>query len=415
MLFSGFVERSFDVLTFASQRLEGSVALQQKRGRSDTLLYRYSYRRVEAERDTLKISVQDIPLFARPVRVGMLGASFVRDRRNDPTESRRGSFLTMDAGLSSSLVGSGANFVRFLGQFSTYHALGPNLVPARNTRFGVADPFGRPRQVLNELGEPDIPLPERFFSGGGNSHRGFGINQAGPRDLETGFPIGGRALLLNSLELRFPLLGQTIGGVLFHDMGNVFARLDDISFRVKQRDLTDFSYMVHAVGTGLRYKTPIGRCAWTWPEHQPSGLCGINRHGSLEQFPVLFLDRADFLMKRRALPIALLLLMLLPSGALPVIVDRIVATLGERIVTLSDVWEDYRIESLLEQLPAEPLDDAHIRIIAERLVDRALLEQEMQTSRFPEVPAADVERRMAEIRRGFAGNGTFQRACKNMS
>ena len=117
-------------------------------------------------------------------------------------------------------------------------------------------------------------------------------------------------------------------------------------------------------------------------------------------------------MKRRALPMTLLRLILLPSGALPVIVDRIVATLGERIVTLSDVWEDYRIKSLLEQLPAEPLDDAHIRIIAERLVDQALLEQEMETSRFPEVPAAEVERRMAEIRRGFAGNGTFQRALQ---
>ena len=117
-------------------------------------------------------------------------------------------------------------------------------------------------------------------------------------------------------------------------------------------------------------------------------------------------------MKRGALPIALLLLMLLPTRALPVIVDRIVATLGQRIITLSDVWEDYRIESLLEQLPAEPLDEEHIRKIAERLVDQALLEQEMETSRFPEVPAAEVEQHMAEIRRGFVSNGTFQRALQ---
>ena len=296
LLFSGFVERSFDVLTFASQRLEGSVALQQKRGRSDTLLYRYSYRRVEAERDTLKVSVQDIPLFARPVRVGMLGASFVRDRRDDPTDPHRGMLLTMDAGLSSSRVGSEANFFRFLGQLSTYHLLGPNLVLARNTQLGVADPFGKLRQVrvLNERGEPefrltrDIPLPERLFSGGGNSHRGFGINQAGPRDASTGFPIGGGALLLNSLELRFPLPGEKIGGVLFHDMGNVFARLDDISFRVKQRDLTDFSYMVHAVGAGLRYKTPIGtlRLDLAWSINPPAfeGLTGTGRLNNFQFF-----------------------------------------------------------------------------------------------------------------------------------
>ena len=117
-------------------------------------------------------------------------------------------------------------------------------------------------------------------------------------------------------------------------------------------------------------------------------------------------------MKRGALPIALLLLMLLPTQALPVIVDRIVATLGQRIITLSDVWEDYRIESLLGQLLAEPLDEEHIRKIAERLVDQVLLEQEMETSRFPEVPAAEVEQHMAEIRRGFLSNGTFPRALE---
>ena len=117
-------------------------------------------------------------------------------------------------------------------------------------------------------------------------------------------------------------------------------------------------------------------------------------------------------MKRGTLPMALLLLTLLPTRALPVIVDRIVATLGQRIITLSDVWEEYRIESLLEQLPAEPLDDEHIRKIAERLVDQALLEQEMETSRFPEVSAAEVERLMAEIRSGFASDGTFPRALQ---
>ena len=281
LLFSGFFERSFDVLTFASQRLEGSVALEQKRGRSDTLFYRYSYRRVKAERDTLKVSVADIPLFARPVRVGMLGASFVRDRRDDPTDSHRGLFLTTDVGLSASRLGSEANFSRFLSQHRTYHPLGSNLVLARTTQFGVAEPFGKP-------GQPDIPLPERFFSGGGNSHRGFSVNQAGPRDGETGFPIGGRALLLNSLELRFPLLGRNVGGVLFHDMGNVFAKLDDIGFRVKQRDPSDFSYMVHAVGAGLRYKTPIGplRLDLAWSINPPAfvGSTGTRRLNNFQFF-----------------------------------------------------------------------------------------------------------------------------------
>jgi outer membrane translocation and assembly module TamA len=46
--------------------------------------------------------------------------------------------------------------------------------------------------------------------------------------------------------------------VLFHDLGNVYSDLGSISFRYKQRDLTDFNYMEHAVGFGVRYRTPVG-------------------------------------------------------------------------------------------------------------------------------------------------------------
>ena len=103
-----------------------------------------------------------------------------------------------------------------------------------------------------------MPLPERFFGGGSSSHRGFPDNQAGPRDLKTGFALGGNALLFHSTELRFPFLSDNITGVLFHDLGNVYSDLGSISFRYKQRDLTDFNYTEHAVGFGVRYRTPVG-------------------------------------------------------------------------------------------------------------------------------------------------------------
>jgi outer membrane protein insertion porin family len=41
-------------------------------------------------------------------------------------------------------------------------------------------------------------------------------------------------------------------------MGNVFRDLDKISFRTVQRGVQDFDYMVHAVGFGIRYRTPVG-------------------------------------------------------------------------------------------------------------------------------------------------------------
>ncbi|HEY1340014.1 MAG TPA: BamA/TamA family outer membrane protein, partial [Bryobacteraceae bacterium] len=127
------------------------------------------------------------------------------------------------------------------------------LVLARSTEFGDIFAFNYTGALLTA-----IPLPERFFGGGGTSHRGFPDNQAGPRDPTTGFPLGGTALLFNQTEIRFPLIGENIGGVLFHDAGNIYSSIRNISFRVHQRDLQDFDYMVHAVGLGVRYRTPIG-------------------------------------------------------------------------------------------------------------------------------------------------------------
>jgi outer membrane translocation and assembly module TamA len=115
-----------------------------------------------------------------------------------------------------------------------------------------------------------VPLPERFLGGGADSLRAFPYNQAGPRDTgialipgspswqPTGFPLGGNALFFNNVELRFPFIGPNIKGVLFHDMGNVFSSVGDISFRFHQKNLRDFDYTVHAAGFGIRYRTPVG-------------------------------------------------------------------------------------------------------------------------------------------------------------
>ena len=133
--------------------------------------------------------------------------------------------------------------------------------------FGLIFPFSAPAGVT---AQESVPLPERFFGGGADSLRTFPYNQAGPRDVgqavvpggpvsqPTGFPLGGNALLFNNVEVRFPLFGANLGGVLFHDMGNVFSTISDITFRAKQKDLNDFNYITHAAGMGLRYKTPVG-------------------------------------------------------------------------------------------------------------------------------------------------------------
>lgn len=249
LLFSALFEDSRDVRTFSARRREGSVQIGQRISRASTLLYRLSFRRVSVS--DLKISsVELIPLLSQPARIGMFAMNFVQDRRDDPTNSHRGIYNTIDAGWAARQLGSQTSFTRLIVHNATYHpmGLGDRFVLARAVTFGWEQ---------RQLG-PDIPLPERFFAGGAQSHRGFPENQAGPRDPRSGFPLGGKALLMNQVELRFPLIGDTIRGVLFEDAGNVYSGLNTLSFRVKQRGLQDFNYMVHAVGFGLRYRTPVG-------------------------------------------------------------------------------------------------------------------------------------------------------------
>jgi outer membrane protein insertion porin family len=249
--FTGLYDESRDIRTFNYKREEGSAQLRQRFNKALTLFYRLAYRRVSVS--DLKVTPFLIPLLTQEVRVGMASIVMVVDRRDDPVDPHRGFYTTVDLGLAEHILGSERDFVRFLARNASYYPLGRKVVLARSTEFGDIASF-------HYSGDPvdAVPLAERFFGGGSNSQRGFPEDQAGPRDTETGFPLGGNALLFNQTELRFPLIGDNIGGVLYHDMGNIYSSLSDISFRVRQHNLQDFDYMVHAVGFGLRYRTPVG-------------------------------------------------------------------------------------------------------------------------------------------------------------
>lgn len=246
--FSTILDISHDVRTFSSRREEGSVQLGQKISRANTIQYRFTFRKVNVLGTPL-ISPELIPLLSQPVRVGFPSITFIQDRRDDPLDAHRGIYTTVDMAVASKAFGSQTDFARIIAQNATYHQLTKSLVLARSTSFGVIERLG---------GLPEIPLPERFFAGGASSNRAFPDFQAGPRDLLTGFPIGGTAQFFNNFELRFPLIGDNIGGVLFNDMGNVYSSIDKISLRFRQNGLEDFDYGVQSFGFGIRYRTPIG-------------------------------------------------------------------------------------------------------------------------------------------------------------
>jgi outer membrane protein insertion porin family len=281
--FSVLYDNTLDVTTFTSKRLQGSVQAQQVISKGSTMFYRFVYRRVQAGNFASNFNPNEVPLLSLPTRVGIPGFSYIRDQRDNPLESRKGVYTTFDAGVASSYFKSEADFSRVLVQNSTYHPIKKKYVLARSIRVGIENPFGNtvilsPQAALRPPpGITQIPLPERFFSGGGNSLRSFGLNQAGPRDLQSGFPVGGGALFINNLELRLPpvtlpFFEDNLSFAVFHDAGNVFDTGHDmlhslLRWHQKNPELClqqstyqqcDFNYISHAVGVGIRYKTPIG-------------------------------------------------------------------------------------------------------------------------------------------------------------
>jgi outer membrane protein insertion porin family len=287
---SALYDDTVDVSTFTSKRLEGTVQIlqvlykQQDRDLT-TFAYRFSYRRVEAS--NIEVTENLIPLLSKPTRVGTPNFLYVRNRRDNDLESTRGSYTTIDGGVAASAFGSEADFSRIQIKNSTYHTLfrnhstGQGYVFARSLTVGVENAFGNtvildPSQTAPP-GATLIPLPERFYSGGGNSNRGFGLNQAGPRDPFTGYPVGGSAVFLNNLELRFPnvkvpILNDNVGFTVFNDTGNVFARPQEmlpslVRFHQPDQSLCftavthmqcNYNYVTDAIGLGVRYQTPIG-------------------------------------------------------------------------------------------------------------------------------------------------------------
>lgn len=286
---SGGYASSQDVTTYVASKLETGVRWTEHfsqpgslLSKANTFVYAFDFRRVKVAASSLQVAPQEIEALSTAVRVAGPSVTWIRDTRDSVLESHRGTYTTFQDFLSNEAFGAQAEFNRLDLSNSSYYGFDKNrFVLARNTRYGQERAYGSPSDSL-------LPLPERLYAGGPISHRGFGINAAGPRDPETGFPIGGAGALINSTEMRLPppmlpFFGDTLSFVLFHDMGNVFTNAGDAwesALRIHQpdRDICkilnnpvpapttstgpqgqcSFNYFSHAAGLGMRYHTPVG-------------------------------------------------------------------------------------------------------------------------------------------------------------
>jgi outer membrane protein assembly complex protein YaeT len=295
MAITGGYADSQAVTTYVASRLDGGMRWTQSFNRvgsgilrANTFIYEFDFRRVKVAESSLQVYPDAVPIYATAVTVGGPAFTWLRDTRDSPIDAHRGSYWSFQEFTSAGQFGAQASFNRLDLSSSSFYSFDKNrFVLARNTRYGQERAFGSDSARL-------IPLPERLYSGGATSLRGFSINAAGPRDGETGFPIGGAGALINSTELRLPpptlpYFGNALSLVLFEDMGNVFTNAGDAwasAIRIHQPDrdvckvlndppipnpvpggpvtstgkqgLCSFNYFTHAPGLGLRYHTPVG-------------------------------------------------------------------------------------------------------------------------------------------------------------
>jgi outer membrane protein assembly complex protein YaeT len=295
--FTGSYANSLDVTTYVASKLEGSLRLSEHfdapgsfLSKANSFIYELNFRRVKVQANSLQVSPGEIAQESTAVRVAGPAFTWLRDTRDSVLDAHRGTYTSFQEFLSDKIFGAQAVFNRLDVSNSSYRSFDKDrLVLARTTRYGQERAFGTPGSEL-------IPLPERLYAGGYSTLRGFSINAAGPRDPETGYPIGGAGALINSSEMRFPppnlpFFGDALSFVLFHDMGNVFTNASDIwasAIRTRQPDRStcrnldivnpehpdqpppgpvtstgwqgecSFNYFSHAVGVGLRYHTPVG-------------------------------------------------------------------------------------------------------------------------------------------------------------
>ncbi len=175
-----------------------------------------------------------------------LRVAITHDTRNNPFVPSRGNRSSVFSELSGGPLGFDLEIYRIGGKVRQYFPLW----------FGHVLSFKGEAEIVDEYGgTEEMPIAERLFLGGGRNLRGFEYRDVGPKvarkiptdngEIIDYRPVGGRSMLMGSLEYTIPLLSMLrIAG--FYDVGNVWRDAYDF----------DFSRLASSVGIGLRIDMP---------------------------------------------------------------------------------------------------------------------------------------------------------------
>ncbi|HEU4728786.1 MAG TPA: BamA/TamA family outer membrane protein [Kofleriaceae bacterium] len=145
---------------------------------------------------------------------GAYQAQLVADLRDSAIEPHAGAYLALPVTEGTPLAGGDLTYHQLTPEARGYVPVGATVIAAR-VRIGAI--FG------------DVPVTERYYSGGPSGHRGFSDRRLSPS--VGSIVIGGAGLIETGLELRRPLgtlWDIPLGGTVFLDGGDVTRTADEL-------------------------------------------------------------------------------------------------------------------------------------------------------------------------------------------
>ena len=229
----------------------GKVIVGKSLSKYSSASIAYRYERVHFSH----VKVQEFP-DKYSSNLNSLILSAIHDNRDNIFNTTSGHVLSLDSEIATSYEKTTNVFGRLVLHGKYYAPITHTTIIALSLEAGGLTLFGN---------STNIPLNERFYTGGPHSLRGFSYRKVGPLD-NKGLPIGGRYKLVNNIEIRRTIY-KALGGVIFFDFGNVWNYMKDIKKEP----------MRSCPGIGLRFATPLGvvRCDygfnWFPKNGEPSG------------------------------------------------------------------------------------------------------------------------------------------------
>lgn len=190
--------------------------------------------------------------YTDPYRLGWLQQDLRFDWRDSRLDTKRGVLAELSFEEGGAFAAGAFSYQKIRTGLRGYAPLGSRVVLAARIEF----------TQLFAQGEQGTPITRRTTLGGANSHRGFTEARLSPQLLVKdgpALPIGGDQSLLLTAEVRVGfarLGGSMLSGAAFVDAGDVAAAKGDTTSGWPHQIIPRILHV--AVGTGLRYATPIG-------------------------------------------------------------------------------------------------------------------------------------------------------------